>query len=1321
MLKSLDDGGEVSLGWRMEVDPDTILSVDTESSHGVRLLRCGPDELQLEMPEKHLQRHIRVGSVIVASSFVHQCGHLGRYHMYHRVKEVRDISRTGIGSPAAASLPLRVTLATNELPSLAHALPSVSFNFSYMPAEALDPSPFPLMRTNFGQTDPDFEAHNPARSRQRHNRDTDSRRLQAFGTGGGAQFGLPPGGFPPSAFSAYHPSAVGNGLETMDKLLTLIPKQMSNFGWNWNFFMNDTEEPEFNYTLPGIDGYMKLKQPYVKVHAGIYLNFSSHFKSIREAPKVAWKAGVDAHGVVSGRMLTDIKSTSKITEDPFHLFQLPLLEELGDIMWFEKIDFSVGAMPLAVQPGFQFKAEMYHTGLIDGTVQLGGKTNFVVKPEIRFDSELGFFSGIKADFKDTDLYPPLWIVATNHFEMGVALEPQFWLGGQFGTIENSKAGFELRPYLNMTIKRDGADLVGKDTKTLIAYPFRIMGLPNRFNKKYKAKISANGVDHETSPELNWGQVSFHDHISKFDCGAMPQDAMLTDAIKVTLIEVDDSSGKDVERKLGTSDVQCTTMLNGQCQPSPSTVQFEIGGANAYIEMAVLWEDNPIPWFASRIRAVALSFPKVSLREVALQKAVPSLSSASGPTDKFTLKITHAGRSYASEIKGPSKLGSQVLFEGTQTLDLGPTFLENWMPCHVQGCESGQLELFYGTHRIAWRNLPEIPWNSITDSYPDSGSTDVDKLFDRDTEKEKKESLVQKTVTTAVMQAVTDVAVSTAQTASLVTQKIPLSVALTADGKPGPPVAIVSMSASVADPSHGSFFLKPEHAAKASVGHPYTFDFTVANVNDDVDYSFRYSALKMVPAASVDKHAAVKSATVGGQILKEVEGSHKAVTARCQRNSIPGINLRKPPCSFAYDLELSRGSYAMNDYIVLMVKWMEGNQEHIIYSPPLEIASHSSGRRLFTEEDWNQRLASRKQTCEQKDLNFRVGFGMMTRAKLEDDMSGIFPMIGQKRPQISTGFQKLAEDDLVNSKADKLLPDNLCNEGVCSGRMPGCTEANFEMMHFPELLFNFNRDFLYEDLGEGTDSLKEVLAYAFSTLPEAVEMTIERLNSTGTTTQSPYAGFQPTVQWPSGYKGYPYPAGATPSMPGVYSGFQPTPTYGGFQPQPTYAGMPAGAYPMMPVPGIPAVQGGTSPSRRLRARNGAASHAARKSPPSEPLQGRSARVRFTKGLPLIVDRPLVEMMLRHGMFAPVNDDLSHVHGPLFIEDFEVHDTGAVRREGKHDDSAKLESANYVVFSAICGMIATLAAAICALSIRCPSQKAEIDASPHDAIPLICTAS
>merc|ERR1719214_340403 len=96
--------------------------------------------------------------------------------------------------------------------------------------------------------------------------------------------------------------------------------------------------------------------------------------------------------------------------------------------------------------------------------------------------------------------------------------------------------------------------------------------------------------------------------------------------------------------------------------------------------------------------------------------------------------------------------------------------------------------------------------------------------------------------------------------------------------------------------------------------------------------------------------------------------------------------------------------------------------------------------------------------------------------------------------MSTGFQRLEQEDAVDSDMDHLLPSWLCSDGVCSGKMPGCSQADFKIMHFPVLVFHFNREFKFDNITEGKTAIKTALAYAFSTLPEWVEIAIAEVNA-----------------------------------------------------------------------------------------------------------------------------------------------------------------------------------------------------------------------------------
>merc|ERR1711879_336919 len=69
----------------------------------------------------------------------------------------------------------------------------------------------------------------------------------------------------------------------------------------------------------------------------------------------------------------------------------------------------------------------------------------------------------------------------------------------------------------------------------------------------------------------------------------------------------------------------------------------------------------------------------------------------------------------------------------------------------------------------------------------------------------------------------------------------------------------------------------------------------------------------------------------------------------------------------------------------------------------------------------------------------------------------------------------------------------------------------------------------------------------------------------------------------------------------------------------------------------------------------------------PYFSRRLTMRFKKGVHYVIDRPMIEMMMRHGMFQEAEDELTKEgHGPLFIKDFEVY-SDSEGKVGALDDS------------------------------------------------------
>lgn len=445
IIKTLEDDGEVHMSWKMHVNPDKILSLDTEEEHGVKVTDCVPGELEIALPDSH-HHHAVTGSFVIGSHFVHGCNHLTKKHMYHKVTKVLQKKRHN----EEGNKLTRFRLATELLPGFPHVAKFISFNFSYMPIEARNITKFPAMRTNFGQK-------------------KDGRRLGFFDDMmKKAENGLSGGNFQSAGQSS-------GGIETDDSVLNLSPKQISNFGWNWDFYMNDTESPRFVINKPGTKGSVIVRNPYAKAHAGCFINFTSNFQGIMAAPLVKWQAGYKGHGQVQGRLEGAMNSTRDGKMDPEH-YKLPqkmlesvpllhLLKEYDEPKWFHPINKAVGNMPMMIEPGFQFQVDFYHKGPFSGFLTFGGSAHGTMSPILHYDSEKGFESTCDTDLQDVDMWPPMWMIFTKECEMGLQARPTMLIRGDFMGFQGATSAIAMRPYMNVTIIRDGQPLLDVDKAT----------------------------------------------------------------------------------------------------------------------------------------------------------------------------------------------------------------------------------------------------------------------------------------------------------------------------------------------------------------------------------------------------------------------------------------------------------------------------------------------------------------------------------------------------------------------------------------------------------------------------------------------------------------------------------------------------------------------------------------------------------------------------------------------------------------------------------------------------------------------------------------
>jgi len=1221
----LEDGGEVKLHWKMDVDPDNFLSLDTLREHGLRLVECMPGDITAEVPEKFVKR-VRTGTIVVGSHFAHSCTHLGQKHMYHRVTKVAQHSWVASSQKIA-----RMRLLTDEFPSFSHVVPSADIHFSYMPVEALDTVEFPQMRTNFGHPEA-------------------ARKLQVTWDDGGGSIA----------------SKANTHINNPDSMINFTPKQISNFGWNWDFFLNSTEEPEFNVTFPGGRGYMKLRQPYVRVHAGIYLNVSSKFHSLTGIPHVQWQAGIKGHGAVSLRMITEVRTTSATLSDPFHELKIPQLERLEKTMWLQPMNFAAGEVPMSVEPGFQMKTRMYHRGAFDGTLQLGGKTRGTLEPQVSFDSIEGLKTSFTGKLLDTELWPPLWMISTDGFEMGTMLEPEIKFRGQFGGHEDATIAIEARPYLNLTLQRAGqSSHPSGQTNPLVVYPFRIVGLSStRFNTRYRVKIQANGAEAVTQPHLNWGDVDITDHVSNFQFGYVDKRTVLTQSISVSLIEVG-SSGETV---IGSAQISCTSLLNGECQPSPSIAHIPTStGQSVQVHLDIVWRENPMSWFASKIRGLSLSFPSVVVAD-------PSMNA----TGDLALRLTHNGRTYPVTV---TSSGATPILHGQTVIELGTQFLDSWGPCSASKCQSGQLELYRGTTLLASSNLPTIPWSAGTRMQGTSHS-----LY-------------------GFMHGLSSGSPGSAMSAMVGAQMVPVTVALHPTPTSHQVTAVINMKAQITEPSSSSLFLKPNSPTEVALGTSFQLIWGIAGTAVGNSQTFTLVPWKVV----ADSQSVPAMPQVGNRNLQAVTGLRVAQTLSCSTTTVADASVDKD-CTYQYSITWDSTYVSSGDVIVVEVQWSSSQGSHKMYSSPLQVISSTSGRRLWTQADWDSRLAANKQNCEKRDLHFRVGTGLLVRGKMENmDVPSLVPMVGGLRegPQLTTGFRSIAAFSPGDEDVRKIFPKALCAGGICQGQLPGCTDSNFNKKFFPTVRLNLNRRAHFPKNPTQAESIMQrAIAYAFSMLPEFVEVVLRELNGTNTTaapattttrpatTAAATAGSIPlfqTVWAPMSSTGssMTVPSSTSSSISAITLATTPEATHGDTTARPIF-----GQFPGL----FPAQQASTTmlAARRLNS----------KTVSQRRTFDSLITVSFKHGMHYTVDRPLVNMMIQNQMFAGLRDD----RGPIYIQDFSIQEANsaafpdsATWKTGRHaskQDQAQFMSVSNIlaVLCVVSALLATLSAAIVFIRYR-----------------------
>jgi hypothetical protein len=384
------------------------------------------------------------------------------------------------------------------------------------------------------------------------------------------------------------------------------------------------------------------------------------------------------------------------------------------------------------------------------------------------------------------------------------------------------------------------------------------------------------------------------------------------------------------------------------------------------------------------------------------------------------------------------------------------------------------------------------------------------------------------------------------------------------------------------------------------------------------------------------------------------------------------------CSFAYNMTIAK-PWTTGDQAVVRVQWTKDGMVHETWSPPFEViydAAHRPTRRLKGNREPLAPVPRRKlaapadedHPCQAKNLHFQVGVGALVRAWVDKvELPKSFPLLGglDEAPEISTGFRKIASTQ-PGADAEDVFPKELCkssNGTMCQAVLPGCMAMPANEKFFPNLVLNHNRPFHYNQSSKSKFYIlmKEALAYAFSTLPEVVDILIKELNETRA--KAEHGKKEPTTQ-----------SGSNRQVPN--SDFKNWWEHRRLHDEAPAAGSPDDA---------------------------------------EVVEGGQVHMHFREGLPFRLTRPLVATMLKN-YHTEVEDDATETLGPLRITSFFLdenisHDLSNLRSGPGHDIGAgvrRFSPGNAVI---LLGMACVTLLAVAALSMASRRKPWQLKVARH----------
>mmetsp|Transcript_48785 Transcript_48785/g.114571 ORF Transcript_48785/g.114571 Transcript_48785/m.114571 type:complete len:1327 (-) Transcript_48785:150-4130(-) len=1049
-----EDGSDLSLHWDVDTDPDSLLELDLEHRRGVRIIECSQGHLVLQVPKETLHRMEKLEHV-TASHMLHPCKHLAEKNLYHRIQKIRKIAVLEADSAL-------VDLHTKELATAQEVFRSCRFHIHIMPAGAKDPQV--LQRE--------------LRERSKHRRLSESFMdlvrdgLNSVGDVHGTNFKMKTGFTPDKANDA------------QDKTFFNLnnPTEQDRFHWNYTYEANSTENPQYKYTFPGGTAWLRLFKPKVHAWLGFTMNLSSHMPDITQAPHetvdILVQSFADLDLDIGTAADFDEDRSSSVLHNMLDVFPIPILSKLktDTAQFMRPFTFHIGGTPITVTPGWSINMKIFHIGQLKGTMRVGLETKLLSRGTMHFDTTFGEQHNFSVEMKNVNFTSPAWLLFTKHFQLGVEFEPNIWVKGGFGFLQDVELGFGFRPYCNISITEQSDDpLGGSETNELAIYPYRVVGLP--FGSCFALKISANGQYKTTACQVSVGGViRFQNKVEIFEFPPTTQNRLLTDPIKVDVL-------KDGKETVATGEIVCQKLANGKCEPHPTQVRMVVGNQEVVVDLGIYFQANALSELEINMQSISVRVPMFTLDHsaTALQKVVAQEENRK----TLELCLCHNGREMCSKLKAKFP-GENQLFTSDTIWELGPVFTENWLSKPVAALAKGQSANEQRVqNKVAVRAngtivaIGTILQTNIKEEKPLKSIEDL--------ESERKEAM----------------------------QTLPTQVMLMDAANPNKMVGSCQIELDIMPVEYGAFWVQPFEGDRFVVGLSYTFAWATHGAVAGSYYSF---------TIALHEVTGEQCAGVGKQFTS------KDIEVKCTKD--PRVKVHRYygghlPCVF--ENEVVCPPEAAGKTVIALASWHDAmNLPHFMESNAF-FCDHPTGRRLsnqtalqaatqlvkndesvgfgFESQGHHEGLTRKARRafrslakhCHEKPLKYSIGAGinyiqlvknipyaggaMGTGDGKSNPMSGHFTPDGS---YVSNPYQlwRLGDDAEHRKRLSDLLPESVCAGGICEGMMLGCQKTKIRPINIPKIIYKLTRTFNW--IPHVGPSARHVIAYGLMVLPAAVK-------------------------------------------------------------------------------------------------------------------------------------------------------------------------------------------------------------------------------------------